>query len=548
MKARLLFTAILAAGICLEAAATVKPRKGVRRHARPVAEQADGWTANGTRPLALGELTDAPLVSTGSPCVPVILVQFNDLKFTSGLPAGTQCETAEQVAAVQAFYDKYCNGDGFSATSYYKEGGSYGAIREYFRDQSNGKFTPEFVVIGPVTLDNGYAYYGKNSSTGSDMRSQQFYADAIKKAQERYSAWAKFDNDGNGTVDMAFFVYAGPGENSFEENEGDDYLWPSESPSGGTINGVKYGCYAKCNETFEDAVDGIGVFVHELSHAMGLPDLYDYNYEQYGLDYWDVMDSGNYCDDGRTPCNYGAYERDFMGWQPLVELDGKTPCHLKLTPVSQNGQGYKIVNPENADEYYIVENRQPENWDLFIGSGTKRTKFHGMLVTHVDYRKARWNSNRVNTLSGSEHQCLTLIPADGAVYPRFAAQSAADYNAYMTSQGGDPFPGTQGVTSLEGARATVYTSTGATPGLMNQPLRNIVENEDGTIELDYCPGGVAPVPAAIDHLPGDEARVPVLSVSGVRVGTATVDAERAVTLPALPPGIYFAGGKKFLIR
>ena len=116
----------------------------------------------------------------GSPKIPVILVQFPNKHFVSGLAEGDSCTDESKQELVRQFYDKYCNGDGTS--EYWKDGGSFGSIREYFRDQSNGQFTPEFVVIGPVTLDNSYGYYGANSANSHDVRISTFYADAMKKA------------------------------------------------------------------------------------------------------------------------------------------------------------------------------------------------------------------------------------------------------------------------------------------------------------------------------------------------------------------------------
>ena len=94
----------------------------------------------------------------GSPRIPVILVNFSDEKLTV-------TETARGIAD---YYDKYCNGtrDGILYTG----AGSRGAVRDYFAQQSDSLFLPEFEVIGPVTLDKPMAYYGENSPSGAKMR------------------------------------------------------------------------------------------------------------------------------------------------------------------------------------------------------------------------------------------------------------------------------------------------------------------------------------------------------------------------------------------
>ena len=530
--------------VCVTASATVKPRKRVASSQGETVVETETQVSG--KKKAIGERATAPLTSMGSPKIPVILTQFSDVRFTSGLTyededggtATRQCVTDEDIAIVNAFYGKFCNGEG-TGNGYYKGGGSYGAIKEYFRDQSDGKFTPEFVVIGPVTLDNECAYYGKNSGASKDINISKFYKEAIEKAQAVYSDWDVFDNDGNGTVDMAFFIYAGEGENGYGD---ENTIWPKEQATGGTINDVKFGCYACCNETFNGKTDGIGVFVHELSHALGLPDFYDTRYVAYGMDYWDIMDSGCYCNDAYTPCNYTAYERDFMGWSKLVTLNPNEPQTLTLKPLSDNGIGYKIVNPENENEFYVIENRQALTWDLYVGNGTERTKMHGLMVTHVDYLKSSWTSNSVNT--NKDHQRMTIIPADGELYSYMYVDSSETYNTYMMSTIGDLFPGAQNVTELSGENAYVYTSTGDTPHQMNQAITDITENEDKTITLRYT--GL-PTSIASSLFANRQENVPVYNISGVLVGTTNIEYGKPTNLPATS-GVYIVGGKKYVVR
>ncbi|MCH5174752.1 MAG: M6 family metalloprotease domain-containing protein [Prevotellaceae bacterium] len=532
--------AVLLMAVCVIASATVKPR---RRGAISKEEAAGSSVLAYGKRKAIGERATAPLTAVGSPKIPVILTQFSDVKFTSGLTSedgGTkQCLTDEDVVAVNAFFDKFCNGEG-EENGYYKGGGSYGAIKEYFRDQSGGKFTPEFVVIGPVTLDKECAFYGKNNGSAKDVNISYFYKEAIERAQKIITDWSAFDNDGNGSIDMAFFIYAGEGENG---HGSDDTIWPKEQTMGGTINGVKYGCYACCNETMGGKTDGIGVFVHELSHALGLPDFYDTRYIAYGMDYWDIMDSGCYCNNAFTPCNYTAYERDFMGWSKLVTLNPDEPQVLTLNPLSDNGIGYKIVNPMNEDEFYVIENRQPLTWDLYVGNGTERTKMHGLMVTHVDYQHSSWTSNTVNT--NATHQRMTIIPADGDLYSYMDVENQEQYNQYMLSTIGDLFPGAKNVTELSGEQAYVYTSIDeATPHQMNQAITDITENDDMTITLRYM-GGPSSVTSSL--FANREENVPVYGISGVLVGVTDIEYGKPTNLPAAS-GVYIVGGKKYIVK
>ena len=461
MQMKRLEIGLLMLMLTLMVSAKVKPRIPKPARQQTVQEYQVPWRA----PMRIGSQSSAPLSAFGVQKVPVVLVQFNDLKFT----------VESTPDDVNVFYDKFCNGtmDGVRYTG----AGSYGAVRDYFIDQSYGMFTPEFVVIGPVTLNNGYAYYGGNNAGGNDMNRAGFVRDALVAAHEIYSDWSEFDNDGDGVLDFVFYIYAGEGENGSDDP---NTIWPHESTSQKTIGDMKVGAYGCCNELYQGVADGIGIMCHELSHALGLPDIYDLDGQEYGMDYWDLMDSGCYCKDGYHPCGYSAYEKEFMGWRPLTTLIRDREVSLTLTPVSEGGVGYRIPNPENSYEYYILENRQNTGWDTYIARGTEERKRHGLLVTHVDYSASKWASNRLNT--DANHQHYTIIPADGTKDSYSLVNNVAQYEQWAVSADGDLFPGIGNVTCLSARKQPVWTASGT----MGQPFTNIREHEDGTITLTIC--------------------------------------------------------------
>ena len=83
-------------------------------------------------PRRIGAQSTAPLPSVGSPKIPVLLVSFADEDFT----------VADTDEKVREFYDLYCNGtrDGHLYTAHK----SRGSIRDYFIEQSDSLFQPEF--------------------------------------------------------------------------------------------------------------------------------------------------------------------------------------------------------------------------------------------------------------------------------------------------------------------------------------------------------------------------------------------------------------------
>jgi hypothetical protein len=226
--------------------------------------------------------------------------------------------------------------------------------------------------------------------------------------------------------------------------------------------------------------------------------------------------------------------------------------------MQSGGVGYKIVNPNNSSEYYILENRQARRWDLFIGRGTSKTKNHGLLVTHVDYNASAWNGNYVN--GTILHQRISLIPANNELYSSINMNNQEEYNKFMTVTTGNLFPGPLGVTSLDWNSDIIYSNAlEDDPNYktyvfkpvyyipFNCKLLNIVENEDGTVELDFCPNGEMPDAIEIvnaDEMPGFQ---PIFSINGQRVGTTDANGNMPAALKQVK-GIYVVNNKKFVIK
>lgn len=458
----------------------------------------------------IGSQATAPLPATGSPKVPVILVNFTDSVFS----------VASSNDAIRDYYDRYCNGtrDG----KLYKDHGSYGSVRDYFVQQSDSIFQPEFVVIGPVTLDHPASYYGQNSGITHDTRYSTFRNDAIRAAKSVYgNDWSAFDNKGKNQVDMVFIIFAGCGEANGGEAES---IWPKESTGSVTMDGIKFATSACCNEMRLTArgpePDGIGIMCHELSHALGLPDFYDTNYVAFGMDIWSLMDWGCYTNNGYTPSSYTAYERDFMGWRPLHEITLKG--YYTLLPTEQGGVGYKVVNDENVNEFYILENRQSTGWDTVLGR-----MGHGLQVTHVDYNSSRWNNNTVNT--DEKHQRMTIIPANNRLIGTTAtdvfAEARETWRGNLYPYVNDGVVINDSLTAHSTPAATVFTSR----GLMNKDLNEIHENEDKTVSFLFGNYGTG-----VNAVSSSPAVAPFYDLSG-----------RRVQRPAR--GLYIVGGHKVLI-
>lgn len=425
----------------------------------------------------VGSIAKAPLTCIGSPKVPVILVQFPDLSFKVG----------KNDEKVKALYHDF-----FNAEKGVQPADNACSVREYFRNNSDGQFTPQFDIIGPVTLSKSYTYYGAdNRNEARDIHISELYQEACQAAKDESNTdWSLYDNNHDRRVDFVFFIYAGQGQN--QEGAPDDIIWPKESTSSLTVrsggSSVTFAAYGCSNELLFDEMDGIGSSIHELCHGMGLPDFYDTNDVAYGLDYWDVMDAGCYKQGGRIPVELSAYERDFFGWRSLVELEPDEAYSLTLQPLEKEGVGYQVVNRANFNEYFILENRQNIGTDVYIGwqADYQQRQYgwnHGLMITHVDYNTSSWNNNTINT--SRNHQRITLVPADGELIPSLkqdAAQSDEEWTeAWAQSQHGDLYPSNKCVTEM--SSYSVFRG-----GTLKQTIDNIVEHQNGIITLDINGG------------------------------------------------------------
>lgn len=340
----------------------------------------------------------------------VLLVAYADVAFS-----------ADSATIHDTFANRF-NGDNYTENFQYSfysnaaqmqidlSGTIPGSARDYFRDQSLGKFTPTFDVFGPITLDQNRAYYGGNDRGGSDVNAKGMVKDACLKAYESgLTDFSAYDNDGDGYVDYVYVVYAGSDEAQFGSP---DCIWAhSWNLSSPLVLGnqkiYKYACSGELYMDSSDAIQGIGTFVHEFSHVIGLPDFYNTQIDSpaendFCMDYWSIMDYGQYCKNGYCPAGYTSFERYSMGWIPAHELNSPDSIIMQVTgddPVMYR----TFVNDNDTTAYYIFENIQRNGW----GQGLPN---YGLMITCVNYKASAWTGNNVNA-NKSRHR-YHIVPAN----------------------------------------------------------------------------------------------------------------------------------------
>lgn len=396
----------------------------------------------------------------------VILVEYADEAFHTESP--------------NEYFTRMLNEEGFS------DNGGTGSARDYFLHQSNGQFDVTFDVVGPVKLPNNRSYYGANDAYGNDARAEYMVIHAAEILDPDLN-FADYDYNNDGIVDNIFVMYAGLGE---ADGGAPSTVWPHswELPDPVTHDGKIIKGYACANEwDLDNTPTGIGTVVHEFSHVMGLPDLYvtSGNGGSFTPGSWSILDMGPYNNDGNTPPNFSAYERNAMGWIDPIILDGPETVTLEAIHRSNNAC---LIPTEKNNEFFLLENRQQEGWDEYI-------PYHGMLIWHIDYDENIWRRNIVN--NSRSHQYVDLEEANNN-----------PNNNNLTTMRGYPFPGT--------SRKTSFTST-TSPALrtwdnkgIDLPITDITESEDGVISFKVDGGRIdLATPEAPELTADDKANISV---------------------------------------
>lgn len=341
------------------------------------------------------ESVELPFRSEGELRTVIILVQYQDVKFTVG--------------NVRDEVDRLLNEKGYS------KDGATGSAKDYFEYSSNGLFSPAFDVYGPVTLSQNRAYYGGNDRYGNDRRAHEMVSEGCRLLDDEVD-FSDYDIDCDGEVENVYVIYAGCGES---DTDIDESVWPHAyrleyaGISNCRLDGVRINSYA-CSAELEGTtrnLSGIGTLCHEFSHVLGLPDLYQTG----SLPVYDgapgnfsVMSYGTYNDNGRTPPAYTAWERYVMGWcEPAVLAESQD---VAMRCIDEDGYDdcYLIRSPYD-NEYWILENRQALGWDKPLGA--KNMNAHGLLVWHIDYDHNEWFNNSLN--NNPSHPRVDIVEAHG---------------------------------------------------------------------------------------------------------------------------------------
>jgi immune inhibitor A len=331
--------------------------------------------------------------------IPLILIEFTDNRWQTG-PDGTK-----------SYFEDLMFSEGVLP---------YGSMREFYLENSYGKFLLQGEVYGWYMMPQTYDYYvdGQRGFGDYPRNAQKMVEDAVALA-DPYIDYSLYDNDGDGEVEGLMLVHAGEGyETSGSTNQIHSHRWFMTGPQ--YYDGVSLRGYAmqpEQNRGDDNLVD-IGVFCHEFGHVLGLPDLYDVDYTSSGLGSWTLMASGSYNGGSQVPAHFDAWCKYQLGFiQPEV-LTANSFGHefprVEEVPFAVRVWANGTVGPQ----YFLIENRQRVMFDAGLPG-------EGLLIYHVDENQ---HGN-----SDESHYLVALEQADGL----FELESGP----YSGGNSGDPWPG-----------------------------------------------------------------------------------------------------------
>jgi immune inhibitor A len=326
-----------------------------------------------------------------------------------------------------------------------------GSVRDYYRWVSGEQLDVTGRVVATVRLPRTLAEYGDGhwGLAGREPSAYSAVVDALVLCQGAVD-WSEFDVNGDGIVDMLWFVHAGKGgEASLNDSR---RLWsftskitrdPARTRSvflttqrlPGSLTQYyrldPFSCLPEISGLGPHNRSEIGVFCHEFGHALGLPDLYDTTtldqVTNVGPGNWSLMSTGAYGGNGiqpEAPAHIGGWASEYLGWSEVVRPAQDTT--LRITPMANGGPVVEFwFQGESNAEHFLLENRIRDSFDRSLPRG-------GLIVTHVDEGIIAQRMLPINRINAGPIPGLFLVEADG------------DSDLYLGRNKGDsfdPFPG-----------------------------------------------------------------------------------------------------------
>ena len=334
-----------------------------------------------------------------------------------------------------------------------------GSLTHFYREMSRGQFelTGEVLPRWYASRSNADAYVGAGGDFGR-------FAREVLLAVDDDVDLGRFDNDGpdgmpnsgddDGYVDFVFIVTASAPPGFFTTQEatgifrlglGNDFVSQDRAQRGGSIRVRSDHGAVQRGRSLAGAV---GIMAHEFGHFLGLPDLYDLEYESEpddsgGIGYWGLMGHGirGWSEvDGPNP--FCVWSLAQLGWLGVnnqqLNVLSEDRDEVVFADVSAGGAVYLLPALAPAEHFFLVafRSRQHSYYERNLPA-------EGLLIWRVD--PTRYSNNEETA------KRVDLVCADGgfrdAGFPLgrepapFTGRDNLDFwahdEAYRTSFGGN---------------------------------------------------------------------------------------------------------------
>lgn len=304
------------------------------------------------------------------------------------------------------------------------------SLRNYYRRSSYSQ-----LEIQGSTLGWYRPAYTRASVTQTDAGRENLIKEALTYFDVAGHDFSQYDNDNNGVIDYFLVVWSGPAGAWASFWWGYFTWWSSNFVlDGKQFSGATYSWQWESNPS--SGTFWPYVTIHETGHALGLPDLYDYDDTvgpDRGVGRLDMMD-GNWGD-------HNGFSKMLLDWlTPQVRSAGSQTYALRPTGSYPDAvifwPGYNIASP--FTEFFMAQNRTRENNDSTFPAD-------GLIIWHIDATLDAWDSFLYDN-SYTAHKLVRLMEADGLeeIEQNLGYADAGDYYVPGKAFGTGTVPNTRG--------------------------------------------------------------------------------------------------------
>ena len=296
-----------------------------------------------------------------------------------------------------------------------------GSLTHFFREMSRGQFelTGEVLPRWYASRSNADVYVDAEGDYGR-------FAREVLQAADADVDFSRYDNDGpdgvpnsgddDGYVDYIFIVSASApagfivGDATGVARLGlvNEFVTQDRALRGGFIRVQSKSGSVQRGKTFAEAV---GIMAHEFGHFLGLPDLYDREYESEpeddsgGIGYWGLMGHGiRGWDEVDGPNPFCVWSLGQLGWLGVnnqqLKVLSEDQDDVVFADVNAGGDVYLLPAPAPAEHFFLVafRSRQHSYYERNLPG-------EGLLIWRINPAR---NGNNVES-----NKQVDLVCADG---------------------------------------------------------------------------------------------------------------------------------------